>query len=325
MGFHEVDFPQDIAYGTSGGPGFSTEIVVTDSGKEQRIANWSQPRHRFNAAYAIRSYAQLQIVKTFYNARLGPANGFRFKDWFDFTTHVDGKSAHTNADAKIGDGNGTIKQFQLVKKYSSGLQDRFHKLRKPVAATVLIAFDTGGGPVDQPSGWTFDTTTGLVTFTTEPPIGTSVYAGCEFDKPVRFGEDIDEALNAQYENFGSGSISDIPLIELVDEEPFSDEFYYGGSTLLLAMAASVSISELSGKVVIVDPTVSGLSLFLPDFTNLPTGGPWFYLNNISTGPGDSVSIRDSDDVEVGILAASSAMEIWLGLITSVNKKWYGLT
>jgi hypothetical protein len=36
MAFHEVRFPTDISYGSSGGPEFSTDIVITSSGHEQR-------------------------------------------------------------------------------------------------------------------------------------------------------------------------------------------------------------------------------------------------------------------------------------------------
>ena len=37
-GFHEVQFPPDISYGASGGPGYSTTVVTTVSGHERRTA-----------------------------------------------------------------------------------------------------------------------------------------------------------------------------------------------------------------------------------------------------------------------------------------------
>ena len=36
MAFHEIRFPDDIAYGASGGPEFATTIVTMASGFEQR-------------------------------------------------------------------------------------------------------------------------------------------------------------------------------------------------------------------------------------------------------------------------------------------------
>ena len=42
MSFAEVRFPDDISYGSSGGPEYSTDIVETQSGHEQRNANWAE-------------------------------------------------------------------------------------------------------------------------------------------------------------------------------------------------------------------------------------------------------------------------------------------
>lgn len=327
MGFHEELFPVDIAYGSLGGPGFSTEIVVTDSGAEQRIANWSAPRHRFNAAYAVRSYEQLQTVKIFYNARLGPANGFRFKDFFDFTTNLDGKTSPLNTDVDLGNQNAgaTILQWQMIKKYQdvggSPTTIRSFKITKPVAGTTVCIVN--GVVQTEGVGFTVDNTTGLLTFTPVVPAGINVKFGCEFDKPVRFGEDVDEMLQANYENFGSGSISDLPLIELVDESPISDEFYYGGASINDPMNASFSITELTGRVHIMNPQAGGFVVFLPNFAILPTGGPWFYFQNLSAS--ETVSIQDSSGTEVGILGTVSGMEIWLGLSDATTKKWYGIT
>ncbi|MFN9789781.1 MAG: DUF2460 domain-containing protein, partial [Holosporales bacterium] len=55
MSFHPVLFPVDISYGSAGGPQFSTDVVETISGFEQRNVNWSQARLRYNVAYGVRS------------------------------------------------------------------------------------------------------------------------------------------------------------------------------------------------------------------------------------------------------------------------------
>ena len=52
MAFIEVRFPTDIAYGSAGGPEYSTDIVITQGGYEQRNVNWSQARARYNVAHA---------------------------------------------------------------------------------------------------------------------------------------------------------------------------------------------------------------------------------------------------------------------------------
>jgi uncharacterized protein (TIGR02217 family) len=46
-GFHEVRFPDNIAYGATGGPEFATTVVVTGAGHEQRNVNWTEARARW--------------------------------------------------------------------------------------------------------------------------------------------------------------------------------------------------------------------------------------------------------------------------------------
>jgi uncharacterized protein (TIGR02217 family) len=76
-----------------------------------------------------------------------------------------------------------------------------------VAGTVRVAL----GGVEQLSGWTVDTTTGIVSFTTAPGSGVAVTAGFEFDVPVRFDSDSMD-VNLDIERLGS--ITSIPLMEI---------------------------------------------------------------------------------------------------------------
>ncbi|WP_406721716.1 DUF2460 domain-containing protein [Wolbachia endosymbiont (group B) of Euphydryas aurinia] len=85
MSFTEIRFPENISYGSTGGPEFSTDVVTTHNGCEQRNINWSRARARYNIAYGVRSNEQLTELITFFQARKGKAIGFRFKDWSDFT------------------------------------------------------------------------------------------------------------------------------------------------------------------------------------------------------------------------------------------------
>ena len=48
MTFHETRFPDDIAYGVSGGPAYSTSVVSTAFGYEQRNMNWLAARGMCN-------------------------------------------------------------------------------------------------------------------------------------------------------------------------------------------------------------------------------------------------------------------------------------
>lgn len=320
MAFHEVQFPDDIAYGSIGGPGFNTNVIVTDSGAEERIARWSDARHRYNAAYGIRTHDQLNAVKVFYYARMAVANGFRFKDWQDFTTAVNGRDAHTATDIAIGTGDASQTTFQLIKTYISSPTTVSRVITKPVNGTTLI--EVNSVLQTEGSDYTINNTTGVITFDggSIPGAGHAITAGFEFDVPVRFGEEVDALLALNYESFGSGSINDIPLIEIVNEEPIDDLFYFGGAATPISVSADISITQIEGRVQRLDPTGPGFKVFLPDETNLKTGGPYFYIQNPDVT--DSLALRTSADVAVATIAAASNVIVVLGLNASSVKTWY---
>lgn len=315
MGFHEVQFPDGISYGSRGGPGFKTHVITTDGGYEERLALLAVPRYQFEAAFGVKSHDDLGDLMEFYIARQGVANGFRYKDWRDFTTNADHRSAHTNVDVSIGTGDGTKTDFQLIKKYTSGAVTRTRNITKPVTGTVKIAIDA----VDQTSGWTVNTTTGIVTFTSAPAVGEDITAGFEFDVPVRFGEEIDELLNLNYDDFSSGSAS-VPLIEVVDEVAIEDEFHYGGAKDFGSIADNITVSLLDGRVLRASPSTSGVKMTLPDATNLELGGPLFFITNYSAT--DSLSLRNDADTEVLLITVGISVIVCLGVDNVAAKTWY---
>jgi len=58
-GFHEVRFPDNIAYGATGGPEFATTVVATGAGHEKRNVNWEQARGRWDVASGLKKQAQI--------------------------------------------------------------------------------------------------------------------------------------------------------------------------------------------------------------------------------------------------------------------------
>jgi uncharacterized protein (TIGR02217 family) len=186
MSFDEIELPLRVGFGSSGGPSFSTEVVVIDSGYERRNQNWSQARRVFDARTGVRSASDVAVMLNFFHARAGKARGFRLKDWSDFTSNTtDGISAPAFGDQNIATGDGTTTVFQLIKNYASGGVTYQRIIAKPVTGTVLI----GVNGSQLMSGWSVDTTTGLVTFATAPGSGQTITAGFQFDVPVRFDAD----------------------------------------------------------------------------------------------------------------------------------------
>ncbi|MCE3233055.1 MAG: hypothetical protein K0R98_1312 [Rickettsiaceae bacterium] len=195
--FHEVRFPTDISYGSSGGPEYSTDIVITNGGYEQRNANWEQARAVYNIAHGVKTQSQLDALIAFFRARQGRAYGFRFKDWSDFSATAQ----------LIGTGNGILTTFQLVKSYTSGEQTVTRPVHKPVDNSVSIYVDG----ILQSSGAIVNTGTGLVTFSSPPANGKAITATFEFDVPVRFDTD---RLSASLDSYGINSWAGISLVEV---------------------------------------------------------------------------------------------------------------
>jgi len=196
-GFHEVQFPPDISYGASGGPGDSTTVVTTVSGYERRNANWAAARGRWNVAHGLKKREQVATLIAFFRARRGRAYGFRFRDWTDYQALAQ----------LIGVGDGATKTFQLIKRYASGGEIEARIIAKPVTGTVKITLDG----VEAASGWSVNTSTGLVTFTTAPAAGVQVTADFEFDVPVRFDSD---QMDITIETYQLGSWGQIQVLEI---------------------------------------------------------------------------------------------------------------
>ena len=206
MAFHEVRFPDNISRGARGGPERRTQIVELASGDEERNASWANSRRRYDVAYGIRRADDLAAVVAFFEARNGRLYGFRFKDWADYKSCTPSQMPSAT-DQVIGTGDGTTTDFQLVKAYTSGAQSWARAITKPVAGTVRVAIDG----TEQASGWSVDTTTGVISFTTAPASGAAITAGFAFDVPVRFDTD---ALDVTLDIERLGSITSIPLLEI---------------------------------------------------------------------------------------------------------------
>ena len=195
--FHEVQFPPDISYGAAGGPGYSTSVVATVSGHEKRNANWAEARGKWNVAHGLKRRDQVAALIAFFRARKGRAHGFRFKDWTDFQALAQ----------PLGIGDGANTQFQLVKHYASGGALESRVITKPVDGSVTVYTDG----VEQSSGVSVDTTTGIVTFAVAPVDGAVVTADFEFDVPARF--DTDE-MEITIETYDLARWAQIPIVEI---------------------------------------------------------------------------------------------------------------
>lgn len=208
--FIETRFLTDLAPGTTVGPQWQTNVVVLDSGIEQRKRRRAFPRHRAQVSRDCRDYDQLHTLKSIHMVAGGQETGFRVKDPGDFKSSIPSATPAFD-DMVIGTGDGVLAAFQLIKIYTFGASTRDRNIYKPVTGTVLIGADLGSGFAVQPTGWTVDTTTGVVTFSPTVPVSGNVTAGFEFDIPMRFADDF---LATTFDSSELGSNA-IELIEIV--------------------------------------------------------------------------------------------------------------
>ena len=198
----EARFPEDISYGSIGGPTFSTSISELANGIEQRKINWSYPRCRYNAVYGVKSYSQIIAVINFFYAHKGRALPFRFKDWYDY------KATRQN----LGVGDGTTSNFRIVKNYQAGNNSFTRIITKPVAGSVKVYLDD---ELQQKELYGVDLKNGFVIFNSPPINNKLIYADFEFDVLVRFDTDF---LSCSLDKLGTYGFTSIPLIEVKNNQ-----------------------------------------------------------------------------------------------------------
>jgi len=203
--FDDVDFPLAIGRAAEVSTRFSTAIVTTASGHEQRNADWASARLRFEAGPGVRSEADLQTLIAFFRARRGAAKAFRFRDPLDHSSQAM-SGVPAPFDVVLGMGDGTTTRFDLVKRYGAGAEAEMRRITHPVVASLRLAIDGS----EQMTGWTLEPG-GVVRFSTAPDVGAEITAGFLFDVPVRFESD---RLDIAGHSFAAGEAPSVPLIEV---------------------------------------------------------------------------------------------------------------
>ncbi|HEX2764107.1 MAG TPA: DUF2460 domain-containing protein [Allosphingosinicella sp.] len=199
--FEDVKFPIALGREAAVEPWFSTSVVTSAAGTEQRNSDWADARLRFDAGPGLRGEEDIHALIAFFRARRGAAVGFRFEDPFDNSSN--GMTGEPGpADQAIGMGDGARTEFALVKDY--GGQRR--RITRPEAGSVRVSV----GGVERNGGWSLEPG-GIVRFETPPGADESVRAGFLFDVPVRFEDD---RLSISRATFEAGEAPSVPLVEI---------------------------------------------------------------------------------------------------------------
>ena len=178
MAHHDERFPLCIEIGAVGGPRFRTTVITLGSGYEKRNIEWSRVRAAWDIGSGVKTAADMEAMISFFYAREGRAHSFRFRDWTDY------KIGSAAAPLIVGKGTGAALQFPLVKRYTNGAYYYARKITRPVASSVVVT--TNESPL---RSYSVNYSTGVITFTSAPGAGATVYAYGEYDIPVRFDQD----------------------------------------------------------------------------------------------------------------------------------------
>lgn len=221
MAFLETPvFPEELSYGSSGGPSYSTTVISMSSGHEQRNANWAQARHEYDAAYAIQDDITIQLLIAFFHIAQGMANSFRFKDHLD---HDNRNSYYGDNWMYMGQTDGaSAGPYQIKKYYHAGTitsaSERIRDIKKP-RNTGNWSVGQGGsnvaGGTPSTSAYTegvdfsIDYTNGELTWTSVPPV-TSMWWKGQFDVPCRFNID---HLQNNIEAYQANT-AQVPIVEI---------------------------------------------------------------------------------------------------------------
>ncbi len=203
--FDDISFPLDIGRRAQVAPTFSTRVIESASGHEQRSTQWADAVMSFDAGPGVRSEADIATLIGFFRARRGAARGFRFRDPFDEASGAFGAEPQPD-DQPLGLGDGSTSSFRLRKLYGEGEEAQVRMITRPEPGSIRIALDG----VEQSGGWSH-AGLGEIRFDTPPDEGVLVSAGFRFDVPVRFAED---RLEIDRETFAAGIVPSVPLREI---------------------------------------------------------------------------------------------------------------
>lgn len=177
MAFLEQRIDDAVSRGSRGGPRARRSKIYVENGRLTQVHRWSRSLQQYDVSYGIRTLDQLEQVRAlFYVVLFNPYDGFRFKDWNDYTL--------TQSTSSLTFISGT--DWQIYRKYTVGASSHLRKISKTVANSVTV-YRTRSGSVTVATA-TVDSTTGIANIAGHAGGDTYTCEG-EFDVPVTFADD----------------------------------------------------------------------------------------------------------------------------------------
>ena len=157
-----------ISLGSSSGPAYNTEIIELSSGIEQRNQAWEYPRHRYVIGISPGESTKIETLRQLFHSCLGSFNGFRFKDFNDYSSATVQGDTVAYDDQEISAGDGTSLTYQVLKNYTTLSTTAQRKISKLVTGSFVTGF-SGTTPSawalqDTSARWAIDNDTGIITY-----------------------------------------------------------------------------------------------------------------------------------------------------------------
>lgn len=198
----DIILPNYISFGSSFGPMYRVQQLITTGGYRKTNSQWSQHLRKFDIGYGVRTPEDLYLVREIFDAIGGPGGSFLMRDWSDWnttkgkmggddaagdpTTKDDMPMRNTTDGTFVGDG--TTATFQLIKRYQPSGATAFKDkdIVKPETG-IKVALD--GVLQILTTEYTYSQTTGIVTFVTPPTAAAVPTWGGNYYIPVAFLND----------------------------------------------------------------------------------------------------------------------------------------
>ena len=172
-----------VAYDVKKTPVWSTRVQTANSGKEQRLNQWTYPRWKFQLVYNFLRQnvnSEFQTLVGFINSMYGQFNQFYYQDSSDYS--------YTSQSLGVGDG--TTKNFAIVRSLGGFVEPVLH------APTVSAVYLNGVSQAT-PAVWSATASTGgygtdTITFVTAPGVGVAITADFIMNYVCRFTNDENE-------------------------------------------------------------------------------------------------------------------------------------
>jgi uncharacterized protein (TIGR02217 family) len=200
MAFLEQRLSERIERGAVGGPvNRGRRMTRTNNGRVKQVFNWAAPLHEYTISHGVLSgTAREQLLAMWYVVNFTPYEGFRFRDWSDYT------ATQSNSRCTLITGS----TYQLQRVYTVHGLEYLRDITKPVSGAVIYRTRSA---VITTASHTLDTATGIATISGHVGGDTYTWAGT-FEVPVTFSGD--EWVQLLESNAGGAVVVTSPQIKL---------------------------------------------------------------------------------------------------------------